>query len=211
MTMKNKDKSERAAEQLPLKSQLESLLFVALKPMSAKELSTFTKAKPAAVEAALEELSVYYQNEQRGLTLVKNNGRYQLSTAVANSGLIKEFLQAESSGELSQPSLEALTIIAYRGPIAKPELDAIRGVNCSLIIRNLLLRGLIEEKFLKEKNEYYYSVSHDFVRCLGLSSIDSLPDYEKLKNLTLHQPLSEDNQAVEMMPLVGTDLERDQT
>jgi segregation and condensation protein B len=81
---------------------------------------------------------------------------------------------------LSQPSLEALTIIAYRGPIAKLELERIRGVNCSLILRHLLLRGLVEEKLDKTKNENFYTVTHDFIRFLGLGSVTELPDYEKL-------------------------------
>ena len=73
-----------------------------------------------------------------------------------------------------------MTIIAYRGPIAKYELERIRGVNCSLIIRNLLLRGLIEEKSGREGQDSLYSVTPDFLRFLGLSRAPDLPDYERL-------------------------------
>jgi segregation and condensation protein B len=163
-----------------LKSQLESLLFVSLKPLSVKELASLTSAKTKEVEEALNALAADYESGERGLILIKNNGQYQLATAGANSALIQEFLKDETSGELSQPSLEALTIIAYRGPIAKLELEKIRGVNCSLIIRNLLLRGLIEEKFDRAKDENYYTVTHDFIRFLGLSEVANLPDYDKL-------------------------------
>jgi len=166
---------------MSLKSQLESLLFISLKPLAVKELADATKTKTKEVEEALAELTDAYKNSTSGLTLVKNNNQYQLATAGDNAALVQEFLKDETSGELSQPSLEALTIIAYRGPIAKLELDRIRGVNCSLIIRNLLLRGLVEEKFDKTKNEHYYTVTHDFVRFLGLSDIAQLPDYEKLR------------------------------
>lgn len=169
-----------------LVSSIESLLLVAQKPLSVKDLSALIACRPAEVEQALADLTAYYQTAERGFSVVKNNGRYQLSTTAANSEMVKKFLEAESAGELSQPSLEALTIIAYRGPIAKPDLDAIRGVNCGLIIRNLLLRGLIEEQFSKDKQEYYYTVSHDFVRFLGLGAIEELPDYQKFKELTLH-------------------------
>lgn len=168
---------------MSLKSQLESLLFVAIKPLGSKELASLTQAKTKEVEEALESLLVDYQQRESGLALIKNNGQYQLTTAGANAGLVQEFLKEEASGELSQPSLEALTIIAYRGPIAKLELDRIRGVNCSLIIRNLLLRGLIEEKFDKNKQEHFYTVTHDFIRFLGISSPQALPDYEKLNRL----------------------------
>lgn len=165
---------------MSLKSQLESLLFVSLKPLAAKDLAAFTKAKLKEVEEALAVLMADYESEERGLMLIKNNNQYQITTAGANAALVQEFLKDETSGELSQPSLEALTIIAYRGPIAKLELERIRGINCSLIIRNLLLRGLIEEKFDKSKNENYYTVTHDFIRFLGLNDLAGLPDYGKL-------------------------------
>ncbi len=167
---------------MSLKSQAESLLFVSLKPLSLKELAAAMNASAKDLEGALDELMADYAQGERGLTIIKNNGQYQLTTAADNASLVQEFLKDETSGELSQPSLEALTIIAYRGPIAKLELERIRGVNCSLIIRNLLLRGLIEEKFEKSKNENYYTVTHDFVRFLGLGSIEDLPDYTKLNS-----------------------------
>jgi len=165
---------------MSLKSQLESLLFVAIKPLALKELVNLTNTKSKEVEEALISLEEEYRSGERGLSLVKNNNQYQLTTAPDNTALVQEFLKDETNGELSQPSLEALTIIAYRGPIGKLELERIRGVNCSLIIRNLLLRGLIEEKHDKTKEENYYTVTHDFVRFLGLNSVNGLPDYSKL-------------------------------
>lgn len=165
---------------MSLISQLESLLFVSPKPLSLKDLASILKAKPADLQAALKELGDTYEQNDRGFCLVDSSGTYQLTTAVANAELIRDFLKDETAGELSQPSLEALTIIAYRGPISKLQLDKIRGVNCSLIVRNLLLRGLIEEKFDKDKNENYYTVTVDFVRFLGLRHTSDLPDYERL-------------------------------
>lgn len=167
---------------MSLQSQLESLLFVAIKPLSIKELATLTNSKTKDVEEALEALAKEYVSRGAGLALIKNNAQYQLTTAPDNAVLIQEFLKDETSGELSQPSLEALTIIAYRGPIGKLELERIRGVNCSLIIRNLLLRGLIEEKYNKATDENHYTVTHDFIRFLGLGSLEELPDYEKLRS-----------------------------
>jgi len=167
-----------------LSSQLEALLLVANKPVSLKELAAATGAKALEVTEALSSLSKDYEESGRGWRLVNAANNYQLVSACEHSSLIKSFLKTEASGELSQPSLEALTIIAYRGPVSKIELDQIRGVNCSLIVRNLLLRGLIEEEFDKKKNENYYQVTLDFVRFLGLNNITELPDYERL-----HQPM----------------------
>ncbi len=175
---------------MSLQSQLESLLFVAIKPLSVKDLASLTKSKAKEVEEALKQLMIDYQERDSGLALIKNNSQYQLTTVADNSALVQEFLKDETSGELTQPSLEALTIIAYRGPVSKLELERIRGINCSLIIRNLLIRGLIEEKFDKTKNEYYYTVTHNFIRFLGINDISELTDYEKLNKLeTIGQAL----------------------
>ncbi len=163
-----------------LKSQLESLLFVANKPLAAKELAELLESSPAEVETALDELMADYVSGASGLQVIKNNAKYQMVTSADNAAIVQEFIKDETSGELTRPSLEALTVIAYRGPISKLDLDRIRGVNCSLILRNLLLRGLIEEKPDKEKDELYYSVTLDFIRFLGINQLEDLPDYERL-------------------------------
>ncbi len=168
---------------MELKAQIESLLFVSLKPLAAKDLVSATGAKIKDIEEALSDLEHEYRHAEKGLLIVKNGGQYQFGTHPDNADLIKNFLKEEAAGELSQPSLEALTIIAYRGPIAKVEIEKIRGVNCSMIIRNLLLRGLIEENFDKKKSENYYSVTNDFLRFLGVSRLEDLPDYNKLTRL----------------------------
>jgi segregation and condensation protein B len=165
---------------MSLRSKIESLLFVANKPLTAKELGGILEVEATIIETELDNLMEDYVKNESGLQVIKNNYKYQLVSAAANSDVVASFIKDETSGELSRPSLEALTIIAYRGPITKVDLDRIRGVNCSLIIRNLLLRGLIEEKFEKEKNETYYLVTMDFVRHLGVNSIDDLPDYARL-------------------------------
>lgn len=164
-----------------LTAQLEALLFVAAKPLQVKDLASLTGAKAEAVTKALEELLHDCETNKRGVRLVKQGSSYQLVTAPEAAEVVKEFIKDETMGELSRPSLEALTIIAYRGPIAKLDLDRIRGVNCALILRNLLLHGLIEAKFDSKKNETYYTVTIDFIRFLGISDISALPDYEKLR------------------------------
>ncbi len=78
--------------------------------------------------------------------------------------------------------METLTIIAYRGPIAKSELEQIRGINCSLILRNLMIKGLIEEERDEKRMNIKYRVSIDFIRYLGINKVEELPDYQKLFN-----------------------------
>ena len=87
---------------------------------------------------------------------------------------------ALSLDELTRPSLETLTIIAYRGPITKPEIEQIRGINCSLILRNLALRGLIEEADDAARLQPVYTVSVKFLRHLGIHAASELPQYEDL-------------------------------
>ncbi len=164
-----------------LKAQLEALLFVAAKPLQLKELVSLTDSKTEAVTTALQQLGNDCATDNRGIRIVKQGTTYQLVTGPDQADLIKEFIKDETMGELSKPSLEALTIIAYRGPISKLDLDRIRGVNCALILRNLLLHGLIEATFDKKKEDTYYNVTLDFVRFLGIGDVSLLPDYEKLR------------------------------
>lgn len=173
-----------------LKSQLESLLFIAAKPLTTKQLAEWLEVKPAEITEACEVLAEDYKASERGIQLTQNNDKYQLVSSPDNAEAVQKFIQEETGGELSRPSLEALTIIAYRGPVAKFELDRIRGVNCSLILRNLLIRGLVEAK--DDKGETYYNVSLDFLRFLGIGSVTALPDYERLHvEETINQVLEE--------------------
>jgi segregation and condensation protein B len=165
---------------MPLKSKIESLLFISAKPMSVRQLADLIKKKNKEVKAAADELVEEYKQAGRGIQIVKHGAKYQMVSAPENAKTVQEFIKDETKSELTRPSLETLTIIAYRGPVSKIDLDRIRGVNCALILRNLLLRGLIEAKYDKKKNETYYQVSFDFIRFLGINDITELPDYDRL-------------------------------
>ncbi|MDD5032086.1 MAG: SMC-Scp complex subunit ScpB [Patescibacteria group bacterium] len=178
---------------MSLKSKIESLLFISAKPMTVKQLAQLIKKEPKEVEAAARELAEDYKKREGGLAIIKNSSSYQMVSASDNSSLVRDFIKDETTGELTRPSLETLTIIAYRGPVSKLDLERIRGVNCSLILHNLLLRGLVEGKPDKKKNETYYNITFDFIRFLGINDIKELPDYERLnKDDTLDRILSGD-------------------
>ncbi|MFA5643908.1 MAG: SMC-Scp complex subunit ScpB [Patescibacteria group bacterium] len=164
---------------MELKNLLESLFFVSYRPLTIKELVDFSKKDLLEVEEAIKELSEEYSNNNRGLRIIENNKKYQMASSPENAKLIQAFLQSEVSGELTPASLETLTIIAYRGPIKKIELEKIRGINCSLILRNLLIKGLIEEKAGREDDDNEYVVSLEFVKFLGIDNLKDLPEYEK--------------------------------
>lgn len=163
-----------------IKSKIESLLFISAKPMPIKQLANLIGEKNQEIERAAAELIEDYKKDKRGVQIIKNNSKYQMVSSPDNAKLVQEFIKDETTGELSRPSLETLTMIAYRGPVAKIDLDRIRGVNCSLILRNLLLRGLIEGKCDNKKKETYYSITFDFIKFLWINNIKELPDYERL-------------------------------
>ncbi|MFP4514576.1 MAG: SMC-Scp complex subunit ScpB [Parcubacteria group bacterium] len=165
---------------MSIKSQIESLLFIAAKPLSLNDLNKILSKDKKEIEKALVELRDIYHKNKSGLQIIEQSKKYQMVSSADNAKLVQKYLEDETSGDLSQASLEALTIIAYRGPISKIELERIRGVNCSLIIRNLLLRGLIEEKSSANTDDKIYNVSLDFIRFLGIESIEQLPDYKRL-------------------------------
>lgn len=162
------------------KNKIESLLFISHKPLSVAELAKLVESDRSEVEASLESLREEYAQKAGGIELIRLEDKYQLATAAANSELTARFLKTEATGELTRPSLEALTIIAYRGPISKAELELIRGVNCSIILRNLLIRGLIEMRDDKVKATNVYQITVDFLKYLGISEVSQLPDYERL-------------------------------
>ncbi|MEK7139083.1 MAG: SMC-Scp complex subunit ScpB [Patescibacteria group bacterium] len=182
-----------------LTQQLEALLFISPRPLAVKKLAAATAAKPAEVVAALEELATSYQG--RGLVLKHVGENYQLMTAPTTTAVAQEFVKEEMTGELTKPSLETLTVIAYRGPVSKPELELIRGVNCSLILRNLLIRGLIEEISDKQRGRRY-QITMDFLKFLGVSSPSELPKYQELNAAEMLQQLLAATTATEISDVV---------
>lgn len=159
---------------------IESLLFVSTKPQSAKKLAELAGVEVREAEAALESLVVSYAERGGGVVLVKTGNDYQMMTSPDSAATVQQYLKDEMTGELSRPSLETLTIIAYRGPVTKAEIEQIRGVNCTLILRNLLMRGLVESEEDKKLLIVRYRVSMDFLRFLGVAKIEDLPDFAAL-------------------------------
>jgi len=167
------------------------LLFISTHPLSIKKIAEMTKAEIGETEKAMTELKDDYRQKAGGIELMKSGSQYQMVTTGDNAKLIKDFMKDEMTGELSRPSLETLTIVAYRGPITKLEIEQVRGVNCSLILRNLMIRGLVEAKENKASMTTYYSITFDFMRYLGISDVAELPDYEKLHSSEILEKILE--------------------
>jgi len=163
---------------MTLDSQIQAILFVAGKPVALKKLAEWCEAEPADVKAALDELAARLQDS--GLQLLRHGAEAELVTHPGAAALVRQVIKEEEQGELTRPSLEALSILAYRGPLTRPELEQIRGVQSALILRNLILRGLVEMKSEGPLGQPTYAVTADFLRHLGLDRLESLPDYADL-------------------------------
>jgi len=174
-----------------IRKQIESLLFLSNRPLSIKKLAELTERSKTEIETVLETLKKDYNESERGIKIIFNDDQVQMTTTQESSAVVEKFLKEELTGEMTRPQLEALTIIAYRGPITKMELEQIRGVNCSLILRNLAMRGLIESKLDRKIDANVYEVTLDFTRYLGLTNTKELPDYERLsKHETIEEMLN---------------------
>lgn len=163
-----------------LSAKIEALLFVATKPMTVKQLARLLNAQISEVDVAISNLSAVRNIDESGIHIVVGGEGVMLASNPAFASVVAGLAKEEIEPELTRPSLETLTIIAYRGPMTKPEIEAIRGVNCALILRNLLMRGLILEEEDAIKLQSVYSLSSDALRFLGLHSVKDLPEYEEL-------------------------------
>jgi len=162
-----------------LSSKIETLLFIAQRPLSFKKIAQLTGVSPEDVVKCIDGLSEQYHAADRGIILIAHNDSAEFATSPQNVQLVQEYTKEEVSGELTRAGLETLTIIAYRAPITKAEIEQIRGVNCTIVLRNLAMRGYIEIAN-DGAGDKRYSVSFDFLRHLGIQKITDLPDYESL-------------------------------
>ena len=173
-----------------VRSKLESVLFAAGKPLSLKKLAEMLAITMAEVEAAVKELAQIYHTGNHGLEVILHQGEAVMATLPKHSDLVRDFIKAEELGDLTRPQLEALSVLAYRGPLTKAELEQVRGVNCSLILRNLMIRGLVAPE-AEEATWPRYQVTVDFLRYLGLSSVSEFPEYASLaKDQNLSQAIT---------------------
>ena len=162
------------------KSKIESILFVASKPLLTKKIAAALKINDKEALEFLKELQLKYNGEDSGIAILNNGDEWQMVASADNKEVSENFLKAEVSGELTRPQLETLTVVSYCGPITKPELEQIRGVNCSLILRNLMLRGLVKENEDSANLLPAYEITMDYLRHLGLNSLEELPNYSEL-------------------------------
>jgi segregation and condensation protein B len=175
-----------------LSALIEALLFASAQSMTAKRLADLTHSGKEDVKRGLAELQGRLETSGSGLMLILQGDEAELVTRPEMAEAVRGVLKAEMQGELSRPSMEALAILAYRGPMTRPELEQIRGVQSALILRNLMLRGLVDMKEEMKLGQPMYAVTLDFYKHLGLAKPEELPEYEALRgNSAVAQALEE--------------------
>lgn len=169
-------------EKKHLLSSLEALLFVSGEALSFARLMKTLRIPESELREAIGVLKEKYAaDEERGLMLIEKESAVMLATKPENASAVEDLTKSTLSESLSKAGLEVLAIIAYRAPVTRAEIEAIRGVNCSFTLRNLLLRDLIERQGNPHDSRgYVYQPSFRLLQTLGLSGAKDLPDYETL-------------------------------
>lgn len=164
---------------LPLDAIIEALLFVSPGPVTASQMAGSLEMPVETIQKALRALNERYSTSG-GLSLQKHGERYQLTTSPQMAKPIEKFLGLQATSRLSRAALESLAIIAYKQPVTRPEIDAIRGVNSDGVIKSLLSKGLIAELGRSEGpgRPIIYETTTDFLQYFGLNSLEELPGLE---------------------------------
>lgn len=170
--------SERPSEN-ELIQLVESLLFVADEPVSTARLAHTLEVPEETIQAVLDRLAQACQT--RGIRLQRKADRVQFVSAPEAAPYIERFLGLELTTRLSPAALEVLAIIAYRQPITRAQIEAIRGVSCDAVLRTLVSRGLVEEVGRLEQagRPILYGTTFQFLQHFGLNSLEELPPLEE--------------------------------
>ncbi len=167
------------------KAAIEALLFHYGEPINVGKMAKMVGFKEDECHSLIKELSSdLNDNPASGLAIMENGDEVELATKASLSWVLKKLIEEEFKEELTPAALETAAIVAYLGPVTRATIDYIRGVNSTFILRNLLIRGLVSRSLQSgKKNVYEYRVSFDFLKHLGISRLEDLPEYQKYKNI----------------------------
>jgi segregation and condensation protein B len=160
---------------------VEALLFASDVPLEAERIREVLDLENAAAARGLvEELMSRYETEPRGLSIVEVGGGFRMVTRPELAPWLVRLARARTRVRLSRPALEALAIIAYKQPVSRPELDAVRGVNSDAVLDNLLERRLVRVAGRKEApgRPFLYETTREFLVAFGLRDLTDLPKVE---------------------------------
>jgi segregation and condensation protein B len=160
-----------------LRASLEAILLVADEPVPVVLLAQVLERPRNEVTAVLHELAEEYQTGGRGFDLREIAGGWRFYTREDCAPLVERFVSDGQEVRLTQAALETLAVVAYRQPVSRARVSAVRGVNCDSVMRTLVLRGLVEETGTDaETGAILYRTTGYFLERLGLASLEDLPD-----------------------------------
>jgi segregation and condensation protein B len=163
------------------KKIIEALLFVSERPLLIEQIHrAISELDSARIRQIIEELKTEYLDSKRGMRIIEVAGGFQMVTASELSVFLKRFYQ-KTPERLSQPTLETLSIIAYKQPVTRLEIESIRGVDVSGIVKNLVSKGLLRTAGRKKApgRPFVYITTRQFLEYFGLKSLDELPKIEE--------------------------------
>lgn len=160
-----------------LKSAVEAILFACGEPVSVDRLAEVLETDEQTVHYVCRELAEALHDNERGITLVKVDDKYQLCTVDKFAPQIRAMLDIRRNTPLSPAAMETLAVVAYNEPVTKNFIERVRGVDCSGVVSSLVVKGLIEEcgRLEVPGRPMLYKTTLQFLRCFGLESLDNLP------------------------------------
>ena len=167
-----------------IEREIEALLFASDTPLSAAKLAGLTGAASSrGVLSAIGSLSKFYRESNRSYTIVEVAGGYQLITLPEFSGVVSRLFKGKKKAKLTGPALETLAIVAYKQPISRMQIEAIRGVGCDGVLATLIERELISISGRGDGigKPFLYSTTKKFLEYLGLKDFRDLPSFEELE------------------------------
>jgi segregation and condensation protein B len=160
-----------------LRASLEAILLVADEPVPVVVLAQVLERPRNEVAAELHDLAEEYKSGSRGFDLREIAGGWRYYTREDCAPLVERFVSDGQEVRLTQAALETLAVVAYRQPVSRARVSAVRGVNCDSVMRTLVLRGLVEETGTDaETGALLYRTTGYFLERLGLASLEDLPD-----------------------------------
>jgi len=160
-----------------VRASLEAILLVADEPVPEVLLAQVLERPRGEIDAALRALAAEYAADGRGFDLREIAGGWRFYTREDCAPLVERFVRDGQEVRLTQAALETLAVIAYRQPVSRARVSAVRGVNCDGVIRTLVLRGLVEDSGTdQETGAILYRTTGYFLERLGMASLDELPD-----------------------------------
>ena len=156
---------------------LEAILFVSGEPVATDELSRALNVSQLEAVVALEALQAMYDRDERGIELKRYGDHYKLETRAAYAPYVQRLLQPVQRQTLSQAAMETLAVVAYRQPVTRGEIEAIRGVKCDYSVQSLLNKGLIKEVGRKETlgHPTLLGTTDRFLEHFGIGDVRELP------------------------------------